>query len=131
MLNSCQDRDDTIKMKTSLQQANAPRKTSKTCPYCAEMIQIQAIKCRYCGEFLDKRPDAKPKGKWYHSTTAVIIALASLGPLAFPLVWFNPRYNIMAKAIVTVGVTALSVLLFQANMNLCHNFLNQIQALGL
>jgi ribosomal protein L40E len=32
--------------------ANSSVKKSKTCQYCAETINIDAVKCRYCGENL-------------------------------------------------------------------------------
>ena len=30
----------------------------RACPFCAEMIRAAAIKCRHCGEFLNKPPGA-------------------------------------------------------------------------
>lgn len=40
--------------------------------------------------------------KWYFRTYVYVIAFLCIGPLALPLVWINPRYNIAKKIVITV-----------------------------
>jgi hypothetical protein len=85
----------------------------KKCPFCAEEIQDEAIKCKHCGEFLQPHSSSQEQARpWYFRNGTVVTAILLVMPLGLPLVWFNPFYSRKMKAVTTVIVLVATYLLW-------------------
>lgn len=105
----------------------------KKCPFCAELIQTEAIKCRHCHEFLNgstPTPSSQPASKWYHSKGSLVASLLTVGPLALPLLWINPRYKLTTKIVVSIVVLAVTVYCMKVMVSTYQRVSEQLQMLG-
>ncbi len=114
---------------------SVPTSHTKKCPFCAETINAEAIKCKHCGEFLDSKPRAQgfsPATKSIHQATPVEAATVSQGniiagyslAIIVPFIGFFVGIYLLAKkqpghGVACMAISVVACLFWIALMNGC------------
>ena len=61
-------------MKNLTLNKNMQEEETKKCPFCAEEINIEAIKCKHCGEMINKKKVKKKKGNLLNLIFLLIVS---------------------------------------------------------
>ena len=72
-----------------------------------------------------------PKPVWWQKTPFLIFMLLSFGPLALPLLWFNPRYSTSQKLLWTLVTVIVTYYLVVTCMTTFKTAMQQARDLGL
>ena len=117
--------DEAIKCKHCGESLARPVPGMKLCPFCAEELRQAAIRCRHCGASLNGAgrppppvppPVARTAGPWYFRTSAIVIAVLCVGPLALPMIWWAPQISRTWKIVLTVVILVLSWFLYETTL---------------
>ncbi|MBK8191352.1 MAG: hypothetical protein IPK79_12995 [Vampirovibrionales bacterium] len=104
----------------------------KQCPFCAESILIDAIKCKHCEEWLI---DQSNSGKKLYSNKQSLIFLFLLSFLSigiYDLYWFYKNWR-QLKSIgykISPGLRLLGLFVPFLNLYLLDNFIREVKKLG-
>lgn len=78
-------------------------------------------------------PDANPQPAqpWYLKRSVLVFAILSVGPLALPLLWINPRVSTANKILWSALVLAVTIVFVTFSVTTVQKLIQQYRDLGL